>query len=79
MARAQKGDPKSGHRPIQGRHDDHIRALCDVLGNLVRFVLLAGQRHDTIGVSPLIQGLEWMPRPDAPLDIDRDMYKSAAT
>jgi hypothetical protein len=25
------------------------------LGNLVRFVLLPGQRHDTIGVAPLIK------------------------
>ncbi len=27
------------------------------LGNLVRFVLLAGQRYDTVGVPPLIAGL----------------------
>jgi transposase len=33
-----------------------ILALTDALGNLVRFVLLPGQRHDTIGVSPLIGG-----------------------
>ena len=26
----------------------------DALGNLVRFVLLSGQRHDTLGVAPLI-------------------------
>ena len=26
----------------------------DALGNLVRFVLLPGQRHDTLGVAPLI-------------------------
>jgi transposase len=29
----------------------------DALGNLVRFVLLPGQRHDTIGVPPLIDGV----------------------
>jgi len=29
------------------------------LGNLVRFVLLPGQRHDTVGVAPLIQGAEF--------------------
>jgi transposase len=29
------------------------------LGNLVRFVLLPGQRHDTIGVAPLIEGIEF--------------------
>ena len=34
-----------------------IIALVDALGNLVRFVLLPGQRHDTIGVPPLIEGI----------------------
>src|SRR4029453_9220112 len=36
-----------------------IVALVDALGNLVRFVLLPGQRHDTIGVPPLIAGLDF--------------------
>lgn len=34
-----------------------ILALTDALGNLVRFVLLPGQRFDTIGVPPLIDGV----------------------
>jgi transposase len=34
-------------------------ALTDALGNLVRFVLLPGQRHDTVGVAPLIEGIEF--------------------
>ena len=34
-----------------------IVALTDALGNLVRFVLLPGQRFETIGVPPLIEGL----------------------
>jgi transposase len=34
-------------------------ALVDALGNLVRFVLLPGQRHDSIGVEPLITGLDF--------------------
>jgi transposase len=34
-----------------------ILALTDALGNLVRFVLLPGQRYDTIGVGPLIEGI----------------------
>src|SRR3954453_23066055 len=34
-----------------------IVALADALGNLVRFVLLPGQRHDTVGVAPLIEGI----------------------
>jgi transposase len=34
-------------------------ALVDALGNLSRFVLLPGQRHDTIGVEPLITGIDF--------------------
>jgi transposase len=45
-----KGDPKSGHRPLPRGLTTKIVALVDALGNLVRFVLLPGQRHDTIGV-----------------------------
>ena len=32
-----------------------IVALVDALGSLIRFVLLPGQRHDTVGVDPLIR------------------------
>jgi transposase len=31
--------------------------LCDALGNLVRFVLLPGNRFDTVGVARLIDGI----------------------
>ena len=31
----------------------------DALGNLVNFVLLPGQRHDLIGVDPLLDGVEF--------------------
>lgn len=34
-----------------------ILALTDALGNLVRFVLLPGQRYDTVGVAPLIKDI----------------------
>ena len=34
-----------------------IVALVDALGNLVRFVLLPGQRHDSVGAAPLLEGL----------------------
>jgi transposase len=34
-----------------------VVALVDALGNLARFVLLPGQRHDSIGVEPLIEGV----------------------
>ena len=32
-------------------------ALVDSLGNLIDFVLMPGQRHDSKGVLPLIEGL----------------------
>jgi transposase len=35
-----------------------VVALADALGNLVRFVLLPGQRHDSLGVDPLITDIE---------------------
>ena len=34
-------------------------ALADASGDLVRFVLLPGQRHDTVGVAPPIEGVEF--------------------
>lgn len=34
-------------------------ALVDALGQLIRFLLLPGQRHDSIGVEPLISGLDF--------------------
>jgi transposase len=48
-----------------------ILALTDALGNLVRFVLLPGQRHDTVGVAPLIQDVEFegLLRSSAPSEI----------
>jgi len=36
-----------------------ILALGDALGNLVRFVLLPGHRFDTVGVAPLIDGVQF--------------------
>ena len=36
-----------------------IPALTDALGNLVRFVLLPGQRFDTVGVASLLDGIEF--------------------
>jgi transposase len=34
-------------------------ALVDALGNLVNFILYPGQRHDSIGVKPLIEGVSF--------------------
>jgi len=36
-----------------------ILALTDALGNLVRFQLLPGHRFDTVGVEPLLNGIEF--------------------
>jgi transposase len=36
-----------------------ILALTDALGNLVRFILLPGNRYDTIGVAPLLEGINF--------------------
>jgi transposase len=36
-----------------------ILALTDSLGSLVRFILLPGQRFDTVGVPPLIEGVQF--------------------
>jgi transposase len=36
-----------------------VVALVDALGNLVRFILLPGHRHDSIGVAPLITDIEF--------------------
>ena len=33
--------------------------LTDALGNLVRFELLPGNRYDTVGVAPLIHGINF--------------------
>lgn len=33
--------------------------MTDALGNLVRFSLLPGNRYDTVGVAPLIEGVEF--------------------
>ena len=33
--------------------------MTDALGNLVRFVLLPGNRYDTVGVAPLIRDLSF--------------------
>jgi transposase len=34
-------------------------ALVDALGTVARFVLLPGQRHDSVGVEPLIQDIDF--------------------
>lgn len=36
-----------------------ILALTDALGNLVRFELLPGHRFDTVGMAPLLEGVDF--------------------
>ncbi|MBP2229381.1 transposase [Azospirillum agricola] len=36
-----------------------ILAVVDALGNLGRFMLLPGQRHDSVGVAPVLEGIEF--------------------
>ena len=42
---------------LRGGLTTKIVVLVDARGNLVRFVLLPGQRHDRVGVPPLIEGI----------------------
>ena len=58
MERGQKRDPQAIGR-WRGGLSTKIVALVDALGNLVRFVLLPGQRHDCLGVDGLIEGLDF--------------------
>ncbi len=39
--------------------DTHSDFMCDALGNMIDFVLLPGQRHDTVGVADLISDWEF--------------------
>jgi transposase len=36
-----------------------ILAVVDALGNLVRFTLMPGQRHDSVGAAPILDGLDF--------------------
>ena len=54
-----KGGLRASHRQIQRRLDHRNPRAHRRLGNLVRFVLLPGQRFDTVGVAPLIEGVEF--------------------
>src|SRR3712207_8907062 len=49
--------PRSTLFPYTTLFRSKILALVDALGNLARFALLPGQRHDTVGVQPLIEGV----------------------
>ena len=57
--RRKRGTQSQAIGKSRGGLTTKILALTDALGNLVRFVLLPGQRYDTIGVAPLIRGVEF--------------------
>lgn len=59
MVKAQKGTQNQAIGKSRGGMTSKILALTDALGNLVRFALLPGQRHDMTGVAPLIKGVEF--------------------
>ena len=58
-ARCKRGTASQAIGRSKGGMTTKILALTDALGNLVRFVLLPGQRFDTAGVAPLIEGIEF--------------------
>ncbi len=49
----------TGRWSLQRRQTTKIVALTDAPGNLVRFRLMPGNRFDSIGISPLIEGVEF--------------------
>src|SRR5713101_359171 len=57
--RRKRGTQSQAIGKSKGGMTTKILALTDALGNLVRFVLLPGQRFDTVGVPPLIEGIEF--------------------
>src|SRR6202043_4257748 len=58
-ARRKRGTQSQAIGKSKGGMTTKVLALTDALGNLVRFVLLPGQRFDTVGVAPLIDGIEF--------------------
>src|SRR6202044_753683 len=58
-ARCKRGTSNQAIGRSKGGMTTKILALTDALGNLVRFELLPGQRFDSVGVPPLIEGVEF--------------------
>ena len=56
---AKRGTSRQAIGKSKGGMTTKILALVDALGNLVHFVLLPGQRYDTVGIEPLIEGVEF--------------------
>lgn len=58
-SRRKRGTLNQAIGKSKGGWTTKILALTDALGRLVRFVLLPGNRYDTVGVAPLIRGLRF--------------------
>src|SRR5512135_133516 len=58
-ASAQRGTQNQAIGRSRGGLTTKIVALVDALGSVARFVLLPGHRHDSIGVEPLITGVDF--------------------
>ena len=56
--RRKRGTQNQAIGRSKGGMTTKILALTDALGNLVRFELLPGHRFDTVGVEPLLDGVE---------------------
>lgn len=56
--RCKRGTQNQAIGRSRGGLTTKIVALVDALGNLARFLLLPGQRHDNVGVEPLTDGIE---------------------
>ena len=54
-----KGALRSSHRPFARWANDEDRPLVDALGYLARVILLPGQRHDSVGVEPLVENIDF--------------------
>lgn len=59
MAKAQKGDFEPGHWPFQRRHDDQDSGADRCIGQSRALSAYARHRFDTVGVAPLIEGVEF--------------------
>src|SRR6185312_12049486 len=57
--RALKGDSEPGHRPLQRRPDHQDPGSDRRPGQFGAVRALPGQRQDTIGLPPLIEGVEF--------------------
>ena len=58
QAASGKGGPKSGSGAFRGGLTTKIHTVCDALGRPLRFILTAGQRHDSIPAKDLLDGFK---------------------